>query len=54
MLKKGFLLLTRLVVRNPHGVIFIRASCDLLLLALSIIFAYLGAKIIPTQLLQVV
>ena len=31
-------LLTRLVVRNPHGVNFIHASCDILLLALSIIF----------------
>ena len=30
--------MTRLVVRNPHGVNFIHASCDILLLALSIIF----------------
>lgn len=44
-----FLSLTRLVIRNPHGVNFIHASCDLLLLALSIIFAFLKAKIIPTQ-----
>ena len=33
-------LLTRVAVRNPHGVNFIQASCDILLLALSIIFAY--------------
>ena len=35
-------LLTRVAVRNPQGVNFIHASCDILLLALSIIFALVG------------
>ena len=41
--------MTRVAVRNLHGVNFIHASCDILLLALSIIFAYFKAKIIPIR-----